>query len=191
MLRGCSLPTMMTSSVVAVKRRLAFQSRADDSGQVRYHCGVCDRYLEEVAFIPSSIRLRSPVCRQCRRDMKYELRHRSPDDEAAVALYAMEHTRFGRQGQIPLSFVTSALDAAHRRSAISGAKDRLRLRRFWADLPLSLENVVVVTADENRILGRKKRWLELFPADLVARMTAWRDAQLAAAAAQPPPPGEQ
>jgi hypothetical protein len=90
----------------------------------------------------------------------------------------MERTRFGRHGTIPLAFVTSVLDAAHRRSAISGATERLRIRRFWSELPLSLENAVVVTADENRVLGRKKHWLELFPADLVARMTAWRDAQL-------------
>lgn len=98
----------------------------------------------------------------------------------------MEHTRFGRQGHIPLPFVTAVLDAAHRKSAISGATERLRIRRFWAELPLSLENAVVVTADENRLLGRKKHWLDLFPPDLVARMTAWRDAQLAAAAAETP-----
>ena len=57
----------------------------------------------------------------------------------------------------PVKDVCDALDAAHRRSAISGATDRLRLRRFWADLPAGIPTVAVFrdqTAGEfERTLG--------------------------------------
>jgi hypothetical protein len=133
-------------------------------------------------FSPSAIRSRSPYCKYCRNAQHFEHRHQSSDNEAAVALYNMEHTRYGRQGMIPRELVTAILDAAERKSALSGATERLRIRRFWEDLPLCAENAVVVTADENRVLGRKKMdaRLTMFPAALVARLMAWRDAQLAA-----------
>lgn len=161
-------------------RHLPFSKDGHDGQSPLYHCSRCKSYLPETAFIPSVIVHRKPTCRACSRMQLTEHRHRSMDHEAAAALYAMEHTRFGRQGLVPVELVTAILDASGRRSAISGATEKLRLRRFWEDLPLSLENAVVLTVDENRRMTNKSEAarLALFPEALVTRMTEWRTEQL-------------
>lgn len=161
------------------RRHLPFCKLAED-GSALYHCAMCASYLPSAAFSASAIATHDSYCRACRQRQLLQLRHRSMDHEAAVALYNVEHTRFGRKGLVPVELATAMLDAGGRRSAISGATERLRIRRFWEDLPLSVENAVIVTLEENRAMGRKSEAarLAMFPADLVARMTAWRTEQL-------------
>ena len=102
-------------------------------------------------------------------------RERSSDTFAAHCLYELERRRNGHTGGlIPLTLVTRVLDKYRRRSAISGSSEKLRLRRFWPDLPFSEWNSVVVTAGENKALGHAREWLEYFPAAFVAQMRADR-----------------
>lgn len=166
---------------------VAFKRRTSGFG-TEYHCSRCDRYLPETAFNASAIKHSVPRCRRCRTETTFVLRNASDDHRVAYTLYDLEHRLRGFSGTIPVSFATAALDAGGRRSALSGATERLRLRRYWPDLPLTVENTVVVTANENRRLGRVKDWHALMPADLVARMAAWRAAQLGAALSSPTAP---
>jgi DNA-directed RNA polymerase subunit RPC12/RpoP len=161
-------------------RHLPFCKVADDGGGALYHCALCASYLPEAAFLASAIAHRTPNCRACCQRRLLQTRHQSMDHEAAIALYNMEHTRFGRKGIVPVALVTAMLDAGGRCSAMSGATERLRIRRFWEDLPLSVENAVILTVEENRRMTNKSEAarLALFPAELVARMQAWRAAQL-------------
>ena len=68
-------------------------------------------------------------------------RHRSPEAEAASALYEYERRRFGRRGQgvISVNFAMCQLKRFNYRSVISGSKKGLRLRRFWPDVQWQLK----------------------------------------------------
>lgn len=126
--------------------------------------------------MPSSLKRRVSRCRSCRSRSEVQRRTRTPAAVAAHCLYELERKRFGRvdHGLFPLDVVERVLESYGWRSILSGHTERLRLRRFWPDLPFSEWNAVVVTADENKALGHTVNWIARFPASFVHRMRARR-----------------
>lgn len=158
-----------------------FCIRDSATGTVRYWCCRCQLYYDASRFVPSSLRRRVSRCRVCRSRAEVERRTQSPDAEAAHCLYELERKRFGRaggSGLFPLSLVQRIFERFGRRSVLSDRTDKLRLRRFWPDLPFSEWNAVVVTADENKSIGHCANWLTRFPAPFVRLMVAMRRARL-------------
>ncbi len=138
-------------------------------------CTLCQRHLPAAAFAPSSLARKIRRCRRCHAVYTRAQRHLSPEHEAAHCLYEMERRRFGqRRGVFSVAMVTRVLDKFGRQSVLSDARDNLRLRRFWPDLPFSEWNAVVLTARENNAVSRSRRWLERFPPAFVETMRAQR-----------------
>jgi hypothetical protein len=103
-------------------------------------------------------------------------RHRSPEAEAAYALYEYERRRFGRRGKgiVSVSFAACQLKRFNYRSVISGSKKGLRLRRFWPDVALNDWNCVVVTKQENQSLAHARQPFAKFSPLLISLMQTHR-----------------
>lgn len=101
-----------------------------------------------------------------------ERRARSPIAHAAHCLYEQERRTFGRHGPlIGHDLVRRIIARFGGRSVLSGRVDKLRLRRFWPELPFSEENAIVITASENRSLAHCATLpLKRFPRAFVERM---------------------
>lgn len=155
-----------------------------DTKVTQYWCTKCQRYQGAAAFSTSSLARRLSRCRACRSKIELERRARSPIAKMAHCLYEQERTYFGYTGPLMThAFVQGVLTRFDGRSVLSGGTEKLRLRRFWPDLPLSDWNVVVVTAAENRDLGYGRSEAD-FPPDFLRRMVrlrqdSWRRTRLA------------
>ncbi len=166
-------------AISQMPQKLAFQRTDERTGHREYHCNRCQRYYPSLRFAPSSLRRGVPYCRPCRSQMNHLFRHKSPDHETARCLYELERRRYGRRGgHFDVQVVSRLLDQLGRRSALSGKQEALRLRRFWPDLPFSVDNAVVLTARENNALARTHDWLARFPPSLVDAMVQRRQAAL-------------
>ena len=130
------------------------------TGLNTYWCAQCKCYYAASRFTPSSILRHVSRCRACR--AKAVARRRRASPAAAAAHCLQEHVR--HQGRRPATPITTTIVArilarAEGRSALSGLvvddPMRLRIRPFWPDLPVSEWNAVVVTANENKSLGRR------------------------------------
>lgn len=104
-------------------------------------------------------------------------RHRTPESEAAYALYEYERRRFGRRGRgiISVDFAKRQLQRFGYCSVVSGERKKLRLRRFWPDVELNDWNCVVVTKNENQSLAHTSDWLAHFPPFIVSLMKVQRE----------------
>lgn len=155
------------------------------TGLTMYWCARCKQYFGAASFMPSSIRRYMPRCRACRCKAETERKRRVPAAAAAHALTQMAATRHGLDPQpVSTALVQRILDRSQGRSALSGQvadASRLRIRPFWPDLPLSEWNAVVVTANENKSIGRSRQPLARFPEDVLVAMRRERQAHL-----QPP-----
>jgi hypothetical protein len=151
-------------------------------GSVEYHCCRCKMYKTADAFYPSAIERYYPYCKACQTVRRRNSSRRTDESVAALYLYNSERTHVGRYGDAttprPLDLVREVLAAWDNKSAISGTTGALRVRRLWADLPLSADNAVPVTGGESHRMGRARTpdaLLALFPEDAQTRLRATRE----------------
>lgn len=118
---------------------------------------------------------RRRCCAACR------LKRRRHQASVQAALRALRRSRRGNE-RVSRAFVNEQLAFWQHRSVISGATRHLRLRPFWPDRPLDAFNCIVVTAREDKLLGRAGRGEIFFPAEIVGWMEELRCQAVQAAA---------
>lgn len=148
----------------------AFARTAAD-GTIEHWCVRCQQYLPPSSFAPSSIARRLSRCSKCRSRIELERRRRTPAAHLAHKLYESERMREGARGQLfSPEFAQRVLDRYNGKSVISGKTAKLALHPFWPDVPACEWNVVLVTEDEARALGRMTNPFKRYPEALVRDM---------------------